>query len=106
MFCQYVTHEVFKEVIKSNHPVATNDAPTLPPLTHVEKNAVRYVAGYVCKKKVLEQIRASSCTGREAMVLCLLDLNGGHRDDAENTDEWIHLVNRGRLRSSVFDHGE
>ena len=40
------------------------------------------------------------------MVLCLLDLNGGHRDDAENTDEWIHLVNRGRLRSSVFDHGE
>ena len=104
VFCQYVTHEVFKEVIKSNHPVATNDAPTLPPLTHVEKNAVRYVTGYVCKK-VQEQICASSCTGREAMVLCLSDLNG-HRDDAENTDDWIHLVKRGGLWSIVFDDGE
>ena len=50
VFCQYVTHDVFKEVIKSNHPVATNYAPTLPPLTHIEKNAVRYVADYVYKK--------------------------------------------------------
>jgi len=96
IFCQYITHEMFKEVLKSDHPIAATDAPTLPPLTHLEKNPVRYVAGYVCRK-VLERVCASSCAGREAMMLCLSDLNGGDRDDKENTDEWIHLINRGGL---------
>ena len=31
------------------------------------------------------------------MMLCLSDLNGGDKDDAENTDEWVRAVNRGGL---------
>lgn len=40
VFCQYVSHEVFKEVIKSEHPVSTSATPSLQPLTHLEKSAV------------------------------------------------------------------
>jgi len=31
------------------------------------------------------------------MMLCLSDLNGGDKNDAENTDEWVRAVNRGGL---------
>ena len=50
-FYQYVSHEVFKELIKTGHPLnATSTGVDLPPLTYEEKNAVRYVTGYVCRK--------------------------------------------------------
>ena len=41
---QYVTHEVFKELIKSEYPVFSANAASLPPLTNIEENALHYVA--------------------------------------------------------------
>jgi len=68
---------------------------------HLEKNAVRHVAGYVCRK-ALERIRSSSCAVRETMMFYLSDLNGCDRDDTENTDEWIHLIRLWRVSSETF----
>jgi len=96
-FYQYVTHELFKELIKLEFTV--NDAvdhKPLPPLTHEEKNAIRYIAGYVCRK-IHSRIKESSCPGRTEMMLCLSDMNGGDIDDEEHTDEWLRKINRGGL---------
>ena len=53
-FYQFVTHAMFKELIKAHYPVLNNTdvADEMPsrPLTHVEQNALRYVAGYVTRK--------------------------------------------------------
>jgi len=90
-FFQHVTHELFKELIK----LEFNDTP-LPPLTHEEKNAVHYVAGYVCKK-IYGHLKELSCPGQAEMMLCLSDMNGGDIGDEEHTDEWLRKINRGGL---------
>lgn len=97
-FYQYVTHEVFKELIKSNHPVnfANVSAQPLPPLTNVEENALRYVAGYVCRK-VHERLQSSTSKDKAVMILCLTDMNGGDEDSLKHTDAWLNTINRGGL---------
>ena len=96
-FYQFVTHELFKELIKMEFTVDTEkDNKTLSPLTHEEKNALRYVAGYVCRK-VHDRLKQSSCPGREVMMLCLSDMNGGDIDEDNHTDEWLRKINRGGL---------
>ena len=93
-FYQYVTHEVFKELIKFEYPVFSANAASLPPLTNIEENALRYVAGYVCKKI---HDRLQSCKDKAVMILCLTDMNGGDEDSIKQTDAWLNMVNRGGL---------
>lgn len=95
-FYQFVTHELFKELIKMEFIVDSKKDKTLPPLTHEEKNALRYVAGYVCRK-VHDRLKQSSCPGKEVMMLCLSDMNGGDIDEDNDTDEWLRKINRGGL---------
>ena len=72
--------------------MATNE--TLPPLTNMEINALRYVAGYVCRT-LHDRLKSSSVEGKEAMVLYLSDLNGS--DKSGDGEEWINAINRGGL---------
>jgi len=96
-FHQNVTHQLFKELIKLEFTVDDPQNPKpMPPLTHEEKNAVRYIAGYVCRK-VHSQLKESSCPGKAEMMLCLSDMNGGDIDEEEHTDEWLRRINRGGL---------
>jgi len=37
------------------------------------------------------------------MMLCLSDLNGGDRDDIENTDKWVRSGNRGGLWKVIYE---
>jgi len=49
-FCQYVTNEVFKELIKLEFPVPNEkNTLTVHSMTQIERNALRYVAGYIKK---------------------------------------------------------
>ena len=97
-FYQFVTHKLFKELIKMEFTMDTEkDNKALPPLTYEEKNALRYVAGYVCRK-----VKQSSCPGREVMMLCLSDMNGGNTDEDNHTDEWLK-INRGGLWNVTDD---
>jgi len=104
-FYQYVTHELFKELVKLEFTVnivsiiyAVNDADDkpLPPLSHEEKNAIHYIVGFVCRK-IHGRLEESSCPGRTEMMLCLSDMNGGDIDNEEHTDEWLRTINRGGL---------
>ena len=52
---QYIGHHIFKELIKICHPVPTVASTPPPLLTYNERNALRYVAGYIprlLKKKI------------------------------------------------------
>ena len=44
-FIQHVTHEVFKQMMQVQFPPTTGASKTLPLLTDIEVNALRYVAG-------------------------------------------------------------
>ena len=44
-FIQYVTHFVFKELIKIEFPTLSN---VVPPMTHIEENALRYSFDVQC----------------------------------------------------------
>ena len=46
----FVSHEMFKELVKAKHelPECTKDQPS--PITKDDENALRYVSGYVCRK--------------------------------------------------------
>ena len=50
IFLQHVTSQMFKQLIKTNYPLQTecNDASSeCVTLSHLEKNVLRYVAGYI-----------------------------------------------------------
>ena len=71
-FFQYVTHTLFKALIEMEYPVS--DAQTETPhqiLKSEEENALRYVAGYVCRK-VRVNLEASSIPNKDDMILCVV----------------------------------
>ena len=81
-----MSHEVFKELIKTLHPLnATAD------LVIKKKITVCYVAGYVCRK-VHDCLKQSSTSGREAMMLYLSDMYGWDIDEESQTDAWLRMM--------------
>ena len=102
-FCQYVTNEVFKELIKLEFPLLsvaediTSCQPKGSPLTQIEKNALRYVAGYVCRK-VRDNLKEPSCkvSDKESMIQCLEEISGG-TDEERDAEEWTRMIDRGGL---------
>ena len=100
-FYQYVTNELFKDLIKLEFPLPTAvtqvDHSATPSLTEMEKNALRYVAGYVCRK-VRDNLKKSSCkiSNKHTMIQCLEEINGETDEDCD-TEEWIRLIDRGGL---------
>ena len=93
-FIQHVTHEVFKQMIKAQFPPTTAASKTLPLITDIEVNALRYVAGYVCRT-LHDRLKTSSMEGKEALVLYLSDMNGSDKNG--DGEEWINAINRGGL---------
>lgn len=73
---QFVTDEVFKELIKHEFPVNPTNSSETPqhPLSYEEQNALRCVAGYVCRK-LRERLKSSSISKKDDMILGLMELN-------------------------------
>ena len=90
-FIQHITHEVFKKMIQVEYPLPAPTNKALPLLTDIEVNALRYVAGYVCRT-LHDRLKSSNVGGKEVMVIYLSDLNGSDR-----SGEWINAINRGGL---------
>ena len=59
------------------------------------RNALRYVAGYVCRK-VQSKIAKSKIENREEMLLFCVELCGDEEDD-RGTEEWTNRIDRGGL---------
>ena len=110
-FCQYVTNEVFKQLIKLEFPLPSvakdivSCQPTSHPLTQMEKNALRYVAGYVCRK-VRDNLKKPSCkvSDKENMIRCLEEISSG-TDEECDAEEWTRMIDRGglwRINDDIF----
>ena len=67
-FYQHVTSMVFKELMKTEYPLSPPDIAEHPdrPLTFEERNALRFVAGYVCRK-VRTKLEATSLPEKEEL---------------------------------------
>ena len=99
-FYQFVTHTIFKELIKAQYPVSSNEAVNIElpsrPLTHEEQNALRYVAGYVIRK-LQEQIQSSSHAKNDEIIFLLMECAGDELDSDGGTETWMNMIDRGGL---------
>jgi len=93
-FYQYVSNVAFKELIKIHYPLnqAEEDIDTTP-MTREEENALRFVAGHVCRK-VQKQLQSSSVANKEEIILFIMDLTGDEMDENRGTDDWTNLLDR------------
>ncbi len=64
-------------------------------MTLDEENALRYVAGYVCRK-VQKKIEKSSHNYKDEMALLMIEFYGDELDD-DATEEWTNQIDRGGL---------
>ncbi len=100
VFFQFVTHRMFKEVIKGRFILPNSRSQAGQPsisnsITKLEENAIRYVAGYVCRK-VQDYFRSSKHPQKEDMILFISDFSGGHEvDETKGTEEWTNAIDRG-----------
>jgi hypothetical protein len=95
---QYVTHQIFKELIQNKYAIPETgcSAKTLTPLTWEEENALRYVAGYVCRR-VQESLKRSTRPDKEKMVLFMIHLSGDEDMEERGTETWTDSIDRGGL---------
>ena len=72
-----------------------NDMPAITPITYEKGNAIRYVAGYVCRK-IKEKIEVSKHQFKEALLLCMMDMCD-EDDETISSADWLHAIDRGEL---------
>ena len=97
-FYQYVTDHLFKKLITINFPTdeQSSGKKTIS-LTFEERNALRFVAGYVCRK-VRNKLELSSYKEKNDMILFLIEVSGDQQDsDEEGPEAWTNLIDRGGL---------
>ena len=97
-FYQHVTSTIFKELTKNEFPLPPPNAVKHPntPLTFEEKNALRFVAGHVCRK-VRTRLEESSTLGKDEMIFCIMSFGGDEEDEEGETELWLNTTDRGGL---------
>ena len=97
---QHVTDIVFNHLIKEHfttQPQATKDTP-IPSLDYNEKNALRYVCGYITRK-IYQKLKDSSHKFKDELCLCLAEMNDVDPDEMnDESNEWTKTVDRGGLK--------
>jgi len=94
-FYQFVTHHIFKELIKEEYPVTEStkcdhESPGRP-LTYEEQNALRYLSGYVIRR-VQERLEMTSHPRKSEMVLLLMECAGGNLEETGGTETWMNMI--------------
>ena len=97
-FYQYITHHIFKTLIKTAYPVriSVHDEPPDRPLTSEEQNALRYVAGYVVRKLRIK-FESESHPKKDELIFLLMECAGDEANEEGGTETWLNLVDRGGL---------
>ena len=69
-FYQFVTHEIFKQLLKREFPVVsdTTKEAESQALMIEEENALQYVARYICQK-VRKNLESSKITGNDILLV-------------------------------------
>ena len=111
-FYQHVTDQIFQYLIQHHFPVVSTQLPEstneIGVLGYEEANAVRYVAGFVCRA-VKKKISSSSSPLKQDVLLALWELledeivqysddeDEPSQDSMPSSSDWIKSVDRGGL---------
>lgn len=98
-FYQRLTDEIFKLLIQSHFQVVRLDDDTSTTVTSNESNALRYIAGYVCRH-LRKKLETENHELKEEMILCLTELikdKSSTREACETDEEWKKKIDRGGL---------
>ena len=104
-FYQHVTDQIFHDLIQQHFPVQlTESTEEANWLGHQEANAIRYVAGYVCRS-LRKKITSSSSPLKQELLLALWELlddemardseDDETRNSLPSSSDWIDSVDRG-----------
>ena len=98
IFYQYVTDSIFNIMLKEVFPIsAPRTVESLESLTYIEKNALRYAAGYI-PRSLFKKIKKSSHQNKDELLLCLDDMvQGDTGTETDVSQDWITALNRGGL---------
>ena len=97
---QHITNSVFNHLIKEHYTMEhTQDKDTgTPTLDYNEKNALRYVSGYLTRKAHLK-LKESTHAFKDELCLCLAEMNDIDPEEMnDDTNEWMKAVDRGGLK--------
>ena len=72
-FTQYVSRKILHRIIEISYDIDCLENVEFQHISSLECEALRYVAGYVCRK-IQDQVKASSDGKKEAILLCLSEL--------------------------------
>ena len=98
VFFQYVTQKVFKEIVKKEFELSSLHAHSgnSCELTYDDQCAIRYVAGYVCRK-VRDKLESSSIIHKNDLILTLYEFKGNGIGAHHASEDWIDTLDRGGL---------
>ena len=97
---QHITDLVFNHLISTTFTSATctPTQATASEIDYQEKNAIRYIAGYV-SRSIYRKLTASAHRFKDELRLCLAELNDANPEDMEDdSKDWIKSVDRGGLK--------
>lgn len=107
---QHLTHIMFKKLITIHFPIVevqSSSCETSSAVRYEEANAVRYVAGYVCRA-VRENIMSCNSPLKQQLLICIwelledVDIDSSESEDDNqqrelSSSDWVNAVDRGGL---------
>ena len=102
IFFQNITTTIFTDLVHQHFPIVVAESTSdheAKVLSYEEKNALRYVAGYI-PHHLTQKLAKSAHPLKEELTLCLMDLlqEGEVEVDADHSSEWVKIVDRGGLK--------
>ena len=100
---QHVTDTIFQDMVSVHFPVVAQTEMEGSTRTHVqldynEKNALRYVGGYVTRV-LHHRLRKSKHGMKREFCACLTEMNDVDPDEmCDDSDDWMNSVDRGGLK--------
>ena len=84
IFYQYLTERIFDQLIKEKFPISISArTETIASLSYIEKNALRYAAGYI-PRSLCKKIKKSSDPDKLELLLCIDDMLQGIPESDES----------------------
>ena len=99
IFYQSITYNILNHLMSQRYPSGGNPAksiPTVEQLNNIEENALRYVAGYVCKK-ITSQLMKPKHKENLALLIFMSETNGVEVNSEDHTESWTNILDRGGL---------
>ena len=106
-FYQHITDLVFNHLIKEHFPtpsVPAQATTSTPTLDYNERNALRYVSGYITRR-LYHKLQNSKHHLKDELCLCIAELNDVDPEEmSEDSEEWMNAIDRGGLKHVTTSH--